>query len=141
MAALVGIAAHLGAVLAPHVAFEFMDRGCLRSPHDVEGDGLVRVAAEALHFEVDEPRIARIAQRRRWLRRPLKAEHALIPTASRSAVLRAPVARSAAAGPIRRKWSRVICSPCNTGCAGLGDIGKSLEIAGINAPDTQQWRG
>ena len=36
MAALVGIAADFGALAAAHVAFEFMDRRCLRSPHDVE---------------------------------------------------------------------------------------------------------
>jgi hypothetical protein len=46
-AALVWIAPHFGAVLAAHVAFEFMDRRCLRSPLDVEGNLLMRVAAKA----------------------------------------------------------------------------------------------
>jgi hypothetical protein len=46
VAALVRISPHLRAVAAAHVAFEFMDRRCLRSPHDVEGNGLVGVAAK-----------------------------------------------------------------------------------------------
>ena len=54
-----------------------MERRCLRSPHDVEGNGLVRVAAKAFHFEIAEPGVDRVAQRRRWLRRSLKAGHAL----------------------------------------------------------------
>jgi hypothetical protein len=56
-----------------------MDRRCLRSAHDVEGNGLVRVAAKAFHFEIAIPGIDRVAQRRRWLRRTLKAEHAPVP--------------------------------------------------------------
>jgi hypothetical protein len=38
-----------------------MDRCYLRSPHDVEGDGLVGVAAEAADFKVDVTGIERIA--------------------------------------------------------------------------------
>ena len=79
MAALVRIPPHLRAVAAPHVAFEFMDRRCLGSPHDVEGNGLVRVAAKAFHFEIVVTGIDRVAQCRRWLRRALEAEHAFIP--------------------------------------------------------------
>ena len=79
MAPLERIAPRLRTVLAPHVAFEFMDRRCLRSPHDVEGNGLMRVAAKAFHFEIAKPGVDRVTQRRRWLRRTLKAEHALIP--------------------------------------------------------------
>ena len=40
MAALVRVAPDFGALAAAHVAFEFMDRRCLRSPHDVEGNSL-----------------------------------------------------------------------------------------------------
>src|SRR6516225_6561942 len=79
MAALVGIAAHLRAILTAHIALQLMDRRCLRSAHDVEGDGLVGVAAEAAHFEILVSGIERVAQRWRWLRRTLKGEHALIP--------------------------------------------------------------
>src|SRR5262245_37155807 len=79
MAPLVRIATHLRAVLAPHVALQFMDWRRLRSPHDIERDGLMRVAAEASDFEVAVPGVDRITQRRRWLRWSLKAEHALIP--------------------------------------------------------------
>ena len=40
----------------------------LRPPHDVERNGLVRVAAEASDFEVAVPSIECVAQRGRWLR-------------------------------------------------------------------------
>src|ERR1700730_9258055 len=79
MAPLVGIAPDLRAVLAAHVAFEFMDRRCLRSPHDVERNGLMRVAAKATDFEIAVPGVERVAQCRGWLRRTLKAEDALVP--------------------------------------------------------------
>jgi hypothetical protein len=79
MAALVGIATDLRAILAAHAALQLMDRRRLRSSHDVQGDGLMRVAAEAFHFEIAKPGVDRVAQHRRWLRRTLKAEHALVP--------------------------------------------------------------
>ena len=63
MAPLVGIAADFGALAAAHVAFEFMDRRCLRSPHDVEGNGLMRVAAKAFHFEISTTGIECVADR------------------------------------------------------------------------------
>jgi hypothetical protein len=81
MAALVWIAADLGAILALHVSLQLMDRRRLRSPHDVEGNGLVCVAAKAFHFEVAVPGVERVAQRGRWMRRTLEAEHALVPFA------------------------------------------------------------
>jgi len=34
-------------------------------PHDVEGNGLMRVAAKAFHFEIAKPGVDRVAQRRR----------------------------------------------------------------------------
>jgi hypothetical protein len=55
-----------------------MDGSCLRPAHDVEGNTLMRVAAQAFHLEIAKPGIDRIAQRGRWLRRTLKAEHALV---------------------------------------------------------------
>ena len=79
MAPLVGIAPDFGALAAAHVAFEFMDRRRLRSPHDVQRDGLMRVAAKAFHFEIAITGIEGIAERRRWLSRTLKAEQALVP--------------------------------------------------------------
>ena len=99
MAALERVAPDFRTLTAPHVAFKFMDRCSLRSPHDVERDGLMRVAAKAVHFEISEPGVDRVAERGRWLRRTLKAKYALVPRldASRSASLRASVARSAAA--------------------------------------------
>ena len=59
MAALVGIAPDLRAVLAAHVALQFVDWCCLRPAHDIQGDGLVRIAAEAADFA----RIDRVTER------------------------------------------------------------------------------
>jgi hypothetical protein len=55
MALLVGIAAHLRAVLAAHVALQLMDRRALRSPPDVQRDGLIGVAA--MDFQIAVPSI------------------------------------------------------------------------------------
>jgi hypothetical protein len=63
---------------APHVAFEFVNRRCLRLPHDVQSYGLMRVAAKAFHFEIAIPGIERVTERGRWLRRTVKAEHATL---------------------------------------------------------------
>ncbi len=63
MAPLIRIAPDFGALAAAHVAFQFMDRRRLRSPHDVEGNGLMRVAAQAFHFEVAVPSVQRVAER------------------------------------------------------------------------------
>ncbi|OKO75115.1 hypothetical protein AC629_34320 [Bradyrhizobium sp. NAS80.1] len=79
MAALVQIAANLRAILAPHVALQFMNRRCLRPPHDVQGDGLIGVATETSDFEVQITRIEGVTQRGRRLRRSLEGKHALIP--------------------------------------------------------------
>jgi len=79
MAPLVSIATDFGTLATAHVAFEFVDRRCLRSPHDVEGNGLMGVAAKAFHFEIAITGVQRVAQRGRRLRRTLKAEHALVP--------------------------------------------------------------
>jgi hypothetical protein len=65
MAPLVRVATDLRALAAAHVAFQFMDRRCLRSPHDVEGHGLMRVAAKVFHFEISKPGVDRVAQRGR----------------------------------------------------------------------------
>ena len=63
MAALEGIAPNLRTVLAAHVTLKFMDRRGLRSPHDVQGHGLMRVAAEASDFEIEVTSIEGIAER------------------------------------------------------------------------------
>src|SRR6516162_154255 len=86
MAPLVWIAAHVRAVLAPHAAFKLMNGRCLWSPDDIERDRLVRVAAQASHFEIAKPGVDRVAQRRGWLRRTPKAEHALVPRVTRKTV-------------------------------------------------------
>jgi hypothetical protein len=66
MAAFVVIAAYLRAVLAAHVAFQLTDRRCLRSPHHVEGHGLVRAAAEAFHFEIAVSGVEGVAEPGGW---------------------------------------------------------------------------
>jgi len=52
----------------------------------IERNGLVRVAAEAPHFEMEVTSIQRVAQCRRWLRRPTEAEHALVPYFAREPI-------------------------------------------------------
>jgi hypothetical protein len=56
-----------------------MDWRRLRSPHNVERDRLMRVAAQAFDFEISIASVESIAECRGRLRRSLKAEPALIP--------------------------------------------------------------
>ena len=79
MAALVGIAAYLRAVLAPHVTLKLVDRGGFWPSHDVQSDGLVRVATKTTDFEIEESGVEGVAQRRRRLGRAAIAEHTPIP--------------------------------------------------------------
>src|SRR5947207_13731403 len=74
------------AILAPHVALQLVDRRRLGPSDDVERDGLVGVAAEAAHFEIEVAGIEGIAEQRRGLRRPLVAEHPLVPGRAGEAV-------------------------------------------------------
>jgi hypothetical protein len=80
MTALVRVASDLRAIFATHVALQLVDRRRLRPTHNVEGDGLVSVAAKAFDFEISVSSIERVAERRRGLCRSLKAEHALVPS-------------------------------------------------------------
>ena len=86
MAALERIAAHLGAVFAAHVAFQFMNRRGLWSPHDVQRYGLVGVAAKAADFEISEASVESITERWRRLRRSFVTKHPLIPCFTGKAV-------------------------------------------------------
>src|SRR3982751_405095 len=79
MAALVWPPLQPRALLAPHVPLQFMDWHGLRSAHNVQSYRLVRVAAQAFHFEIAKPCVDRVTQCGRRLRRSLKAEHALVP--------------------------------------------------------------
>ena len=141
--ALVRIAPDFGALAAAHVAFQFMDRRCLRSPHDVERDGLMRVAAKAFHFEIAEPGID--------AHRPASAMAAPDPesracacSTPRRRAGRLPCALPSPAlpppGPIRRKSSRVIWCPWTRGCAGPRWTGKPLQIAVDGVPPTGSGR-
>jgi hypothetical protein len=56
-----------------------MDRCCLQPADHIERDGLVCVAPEAPHFEIEVARVQRVTQCRRWLRWPAEAKHALPP--------------------------------------------------------------
>ena len=63
-----------------------MDRGGLWPSHDVERDGLVRVAAEAADFETEVASIEGVAERRGRLRWAAIAEHTPIPRLADKAV-------------------------------------------------------
>jgi hypothetical protein len=67
MAALVGVAANLRAILAAHVTFQFVNGRRLRPADDVERYGLVGVAPEAADLKVETPGIQGIAEARRGL--------------------------------------------------------------------------
>src|SRR5438552_2744095 len=79
MTSLVRIAANLRAVLAPHVAFQFMDWRRLRPTHDIQRDRLVRLAAKAFDFEIEITSVEGVAECWRRLSGSLKAKHALVP--------------------------------------------------------------
>src|SRR3954468_12905844 len=79
MAALVGIAAQLRAVLAAHVALQLVNRRRLRTPDDIQRHGLVGIAAETPHFQIEVSGAQRVADGRRGLGRTLVAEHARVP--------------------------------------------------------------
>ena len=109
-----------------------MDRRCLRSPHDVEGNGLMRVAAKAFHFEIAEPGIERVAQRRA-MAAPVPESRACACSTPRRRAGRLPCVLPSPAlplpGSMRRKSSRVTWCPCERGCAGPRGTGKPLQIA------------
>jgi hypothetical protein len=79
MAALVRIAANLGAILAPHISIQFVDWSSLRPTNDIQRHRLVRVATKAFDFEIEITSIERVADAWRRLGRSLKAEHPLVP--------------------------------------------------------------
>jgi hypothetical protein len=58
----------------------FVDRCRLPPPHDIQGDRLVGVAAEAFDFEVEVAGIQRVAQGRGGLARSLKRHHPFVPS-------------------------------------------------------------
>lgn len=80
MTTLIGIASNLRAVLATHIPFQFVDRRCLRSTDNIEGNCLVSVAAMAPNLKVAVAGVQGVAKRRGRLRRPLEGEHALVPS-------------------------------------------------------------
>jgi len=67
MTALEGIAANLRAVLASHVSLQLVDGRGLGPSHNVERNGLVRVAAETADFEIEVASVEGVTERRRRL--------------------------------------------------------------------------
>jgi len=63
MAALVGIASNLRAVLAAHVPLQFVDWRCLWPADDVQRYCLVGIAAEAADLKVEISGVQRVSQR------------------------------------------------------------------------------
>jgi hypothetical protein len=141
MAPLVGIASNFRTVLAAHVAFEFMDWRRLRSPHDVEGNGLMRVAAEAFHFEITITRVESI-RRARAMAVPDPESRACARSTPQRRAGRLPCVLPSPAlpppGSTRRRWSRVILCPCDRGCAWPRRTGKPLQIAVDDVPGTTE---
>jgi hypothetical protein len=86
MAALIGIAADLRAILAAHVTFQFVDRRCLRSANNVERHRLVGVAAEAADLKIEISSVQSVAEARRGLSRSFETEHTLVPCDTRQPV-------------------------------------------------------
>jgi hypothetical protein len=86
MAALVGIASNLRAVLAAHVTFQFVDGRRLRPAHDIQCHCLVRVATEAADLKIQISGVQRVAEAGRGLSRSFESEHALVPGDTRQTV-------------------------------------------------------
>jgi len=62
VAALEGMTLLARAFLASHVPLEFVNRRPLLAPHNVERDGLMRLAAKALHLKIAIARVVRSAE-------------------------------------------------------------------------------
>jgi hypothetical protein len=114
VAAFVGVATNLRAVLAAHLALQFVDGCCLRPADDIQRHRLVSVAAEAADLKVEISGVQGVSQRRGVLSRALVSKHPLVPSLTRQPVsflarfLRALRGRR---GPNCRKCSRVISCP------------------------------
>jgi hypothetical protein len=86
VAALVGIASNLRAILATHIPLQFMDGRRLGPADDIQRHCLVRVAAEAADLKIEVSGIQSVAEARRGLSRSFESEHALIPGDTRQTV-------------------------------------------------------
>jgi hypothetical protein len=56
-----------------------MNAGCLRPPHHIQRNGLVRLADKASNLEIATASVERVPDRGRGLGRPLVAQHASVP--------------------------------------------------------------
>ena len=77
---------HLRAMLAAHVALQFVDRRRLKSAHNIERDRLVSVTAQATDLKITVAGIESITQRRRRLRWSLVTQHPTIPRLAREPI-------------------------------------------------------
>ena len=129
MAALVRIAPDLRAVFAPHVPLQFMDRRCLWRAHDVQGIGLVGVAAKAAQFEVAVLGIECVTGRRPPLRRAWEPSMRLRST---------PQQRTSKLPGLQARHKRVWCLGAHArSVRSAGAPGKPLRLARI-APSTTE---
>ena len=129
MTTLEGIAANLRAVLASHVSLQLVDGRGLGPSHNVERNGLVRVAAETADFEIEVASIERIAERRRRLRGAAIPKHALVPRFAGKAVgFPAGSGGFLSRGPRPKMVSRDLV-PMAEECTSLAGIAKPLELA------------
>jgi hypothetical protein len=80
VASLEWVATNLRAVLATHVAFQFVDGRRLRPADDIQRRRLVRVAAKAADLKVKIPGVQCITQRGRRLGWSFETEHPLVPS-------------------------------------------------------------
>ena len=79
------VASNLRAILAAHVALQFVDGRRLRPAHDVQRC-LMRVTAEAADLEIEISGVQSVAEGRRGLSRSFESEHALVPGDTRQTV-------------------------------------------------------
>jgi hypothetical protein len=86
MAALIGVAANLRAVLAAHVTFQFMDGRRLWPAHNVQGHRLVGITTEAADLKIEISGVQCVAEVGRRLSRSFETQHALVPCDTRQTV-------------------------------------------------------
>jgi len=76
----------LRTILATHVTLKLVYRRPFRPANDVERYGLIGIASEAANLKIAVARVQRIAEGGRWLRRPLKGQHAHVPSLAGEAI-------------------------------------------------------
>jgi hypothetical protein len=131
----------LGAVFAAHVAFQLMDRRRFLAANAIQRDGLMRIV-QPRHFtsRYRYPALSASPSAGDGCAGPCTPSMRLFQAsqASRSACLRASVARSADARIEPPYIVSLDFVPMPKGCAGSPDIGKPLQIAVDGVPGTTE---